>query len=87
MEKEEKQQTILVRVVKGNWKTEETLFLSKPMTIKEAMALIKKMVPLLPARGEDTLLVKFVEDQGKSFDYMKNCGGWLIFTHSERVPW
>lgn len=86
MEKEEKKECPLVRVVKGNWKTKETLFLSKPMTIENAMVLIKELAPSLPPRGEDTLLVKFVEDQGQSFDYM-SCGGWLIFTHCERVPW
>ena len=86
MEKEEKKECPLVRVVKGNWKTKETLFLSEPMSVENAMVLIKKLVPSLPPRGVDTLLVKFVEDQGQSFDYM-SCGGWLTFCCKERVPW
>ena len=86
MEKEEKKECPLVRVVKGNWKTKETQSLSEPMSVENAMVLIKKLVPSLSLRGENTLLVKFVEDQGQSFDYM-SCGGWLIFTHRERMPW
>ncbi len=77
----------LVRVVKGNWKTNETLFKSEPMTVSEAMALEKKMVPSLSPRGSgDSILIKFVEDKGLNFDYM-SCGGWCIFTHRETVPW
>ena len=86
MEKEEKKECPLVRVVKGNWKTKETLFLSEPMSVENAVVLIKKLVPSLPLRGENTLLVKFVEDQGPDFDYM-SLGGWCIFCCRERVPW
>lgn len=78
---------LFVRVVKGDWRSEKTLFLSEPVTIKEAMLMIKEIVPQLPARGEGSELVKFVEDQGKDFDYMKNCGGWLIYTSRQQVPW
>ena len=77
---------VLVRVVKGDWKSLKTLFLSEPMTIQNAMVLIKKLVQSLPLRGEGTELVKFVEDKGTDFDYM-SCGGWLIFTHKETIPW
>ena len=76
----------LVRVIKGNWGTKKTLYKSKPMTVKEALVKIKKMVPKLPERGEGTLLVKFHEDEGENFDYMA-VGGWMIFTHREVVPW
>ena len=76
----------LVRVIKGNWGTKKTLYKSEPMTVKEALVKIKEMVPQLPERGEDTLLVKFHEDEGENFDYMK-VGGWMIFTHREVVPW
>lgn len=86
MKEESNKETILVRVVKGNYKNKKTLFLSEPMTISDAMDLIKEIVPTLPSRGEGTLLVKFVEDKGIDFDYM-SCGGWLIFSHSETVPW
>ena len=77
---------ILVRVVRGDWKSKKTLFLSEPITIEEAMQLIKKIVADLPPRGKGTELVKFVEDKGIDFDYM-SCGGWLIFTHYEIVSW
>lgn len=76
----------LVRVIKGNWGTKETLYKSEPMTVEEALAKIKEMVPSLPERGENTLLVKFHEDEGENFDYMA-VGGWMIFTHKEEVPW
>lgn len=75
-----------VRVVKGNWETKETIFLSGPMTVEQALAKIKELVPSLPVRGEGRLLVKFHEDEGENFDYMK-VGGWMIFTHREEVPW
>ncbi|MBR6226482.1 MAG: hypothetical protein IKQ78_04680 [Bacilli bacterium] len=79
MEKEE----ILVRVVKGDWRTNETLFLSEPVTVARALEMEKEMVPLLPPRGSgDSVLVKFVEDRGPDYDYM-SCGGWMIFTHRE----
>ena len=77
---------LLVRVIKGDWHSQKVLYMSNPMTIKDAMAMIKELVPTLPARGEGTLLVKFVEDQGPDFEYM-SVGGWLIFTHNEKVPW
>ena len=77
---------LLVRVIKGDWQSQKVLYISNPMTIKDAMAKIKELVPTLPARGEGTLLVKFVEDQGPNFDYL-SVGGWLIFTHDEKVPW
>lgn len=77
---------VLVRVVKGDWKSLKTLFLSEPMTIQNAMVLIKELAQSLPLRGEGTELIKFVEDKGTDFDYM-SCGGWLIFTHKEIVPW
>ena len=57
MKEESNKETILVRVVKGNYKSKETLFLSEPMTISNAMNLIKEIVPTLPPRGEGTLLV------------------------------
>lgn len=82
----DKNSETLVRVVKGDWMSQKTLFLSEPMNIKSAMSLIKDMVPTLPLRGEGTMLVKFVEDKGTDFDYM-SCGGWLIFTHYETVLW
>ena len=77
---------LLVRVIKGDWQSQKVLYMSNPMTIMNAMAKIKELVPTLPARGEGTLLVKFVEDQGLDFDYM-SLGGWLIFTHRQEVPW
>ena len=81
MEKEE----VYVRVVKGNWRTNETLFLSEPVTVAKALEMGKEMVPHLAPRGSgDSILVKFVEDRGPTFDYM-SCGGWMIFTHCERV--
>ena len=83
MEKEE----VLVRVVKGDWRTNETIFLSEPVTVAQALEMEKEMVPLLSPRGSgDSILVKFVDDRGPDYDYM-SCGGWMIFTHSERVPW
>lgn len=83
---EEKREEIKVRVIKGNWGTKEVLYKSEPMTVEEALAKIKEMVPGLPERGENTLLVKFHEDKGEDFDYMA-VGGWMIFTHREEVPW
>ena len=77
IDNQRKSDTLLVRVVKGDWKSKKTIFLSEPMTIKQAMNLIKELVKGLPLRGDGTELVKFVEDKGDSFDYM-SCGGWLF---------
>ena len=77
---------LLVRVIKGDWRSQKVLYMSNPMTIKDAMAKIKELVPALPTRGEGTLLVKFVEDHGPDFKYM-SVGGWLIFTSRQQVPW
>ncbi len=83
----EKSSEPLVRVIKGNWRTKETLFKSEPVPISKALDMEKDMVPTLSLRGSgDTILIKFVEDKGPNFDYM-SCGGWFIFTHRERVPW
>jgi len=79
MEKEE----VLVRVIKGNWRTNETLFKSDPVTVERALEMEKEMVPYLAPRGSgESVLVKFVEDRGEDYDYM-SCGGWMIFTHRE----
>ena len=77
---------IRMRVVKANWGKKETIFVSKPLPIRQALDLEKEMVYELPDRGEDTLLVKLSEDYGEDFDYA-NSGGWFIFTHRERIPW
>ena len=77
----------LFRVIKGNWRTNEVLFVSEPMDFGEAMLLEKPMVPELPPRGSgECLLVKISQDRGPDYPYM-DCGGWMIFTHRELVPW
>lgn len=78
---------IKFRVIKGNWRTSEVLFVSEPMDFGEAMLFEKPMVPELPPRGSgQCLLVKIHEDKGPDYPYME-CGGWMIFTHREPVPW
>ena len=77
---------LLVKVIKGDWQSQKVLYMSNPMTIMDAMAKIKELVPTLPVRGEGTLLVKFVEDQGPNFDYMST-EGWCILCYSEKVSW
>ena len=78
---------IYMRVVKGDWRTEEVLYLSEPMPMDAAMELEKTIVPTLSPRGSgDSILVKLCEDRGDEYEYMKH-GGWLIFTHRETVPW
>ena len=78
---------IKFRVIKGNWRTKEILFMSEPLHFGDAMILEKPMVPELPVRGSgEGLLVKISEDKGPDFPYME-CGGWMIFTHQELVPW
>ena len=78
---------IYMRVVKGDWRTEEALYVSDPMPMDAAMELEKTIVPTLSPRGSgDSILVKLCEDRGDEYEYMKH-GGWLIFTHRETVPW
>jgi len=77
---------IKVRVVKGNWITNEILYLSGPLTVEEAFTRERELVPSLAPRGSrDSILVKLCEDQGEDFDYMTNHGGWMIYTHREKT--
>ena len=51
---------IKVRVIKGNWKTNETIYLSEPLTVEEDLQRIREIINLLASRGGgDSLLVKF----------------------------
>lgn len=73
------------RVIKENWKIKKVLFLSEPMELEECLKLEKQMLPKMPNRGEDTILLKIHSDKGNSFDYASN-GGIFIFTHREEWP-
>jgi len=77
---------IKVRVIKGNWRTNEILYLSEPLTVEEAFQRERELVPSLAPRGSgDSILIKFCEDRGEVFDYMTNHGGWMIYTHREKT--
>ena len=78
----------LVRFVHGNWKTKETYFLSEPTTLQKVLEIYRDKVPTLPEKGKGTELMKFMQDQGPDFDYMRPNPkeGFLIFTHREKVP-
>ena len=77
---------IKVRVIKGNWKTNETIYLSEPLTVEEAILRERELVPSLSPRGSGhSILAKFCEDRGEDFDYMTNSGGWMIYTHREKT--
>jgi len=75
---------IKVRVIKGDWRTKEILYLSELLTVEEAILRERELVPSLPPRGSGySILVKFCEDRGEDFDYITNSGGWMIYTHRE----
>lgn len=75
------------RVIKGNWRTNEVLFMSDVYSdFGEALIAEKPLVKSLSPRGSgDCVLVKVVEDRGPDYPYM-DCGGWMIFTHRETLP-
>ena len=73
------------RVIKGNWRTREILFMSDVyQEFGDALIAEKPLVNELSPRGSgESILVKVVEDRGPDYPYM-DCGGWFIFTHREQ---
>ena len=82
-----KNEKIMFRVIKGDWRSKEVLYVSEPMSFGDCMEKEKELVPgLAPSGSKESVLVKIYGDHGEDFDYMCH-GGWMIFTHKEHVPW
>ena len=72
---------VMVRVTTSDLSNNQTIYLSEPMKIGEAVSLIKRIVPTLPSTKNNIYCVKFVEDHGPSYDY-GSADGNFVFTHS-----